>query len=67
MVQPYAERCDSTVTCESGGVFLNYLSVVLCCAAASCLPAMFDNHEPHIAVTRNLLRSLQSDIKTSLS
>lgn len=32
-------------------------------AAAFCLPAVCDNHEPDIAVTPNLFRSVQSDIK----
>lgn len=55
---PYAERCDSAVACDSGGVFSIMSCVVFGCAAAFCLPAMFDDNEPHIAVTPNLFRSL---------
>lgn len=61
-------RFDCSVTCESGCVpSSSFGFVLLGCTAVFCVPAMFDNHKPHIAVTLSLLRSLQSDIKISLS
>lgn len=67
-VLAYAERFDSNVTCESGGVSQLSLGCVLLGRTAKFyLPAMFDNHKPHIAVTLNLFRSLQSVIKIPLS
>lgn len=58
-LSPCTERCDSSVTCDSGS-FSQIISgwVVLGCTTAFCLPALFDNQEPHIASTT--LRSPQS-------
>lgn len=62
-VLPCTEICNYTATLDLSD-FLNYL--LLGCPGLlppHCLPAMFDKFEPHIALTLNLFRSKQREIK----